>query len=271
MKYKDPITGELRDVVIKSGDTLPIGTIVEFDGDTIPDGYEEFETQDYGSLGNIIVDDVICKNMLDENLLIKGLISIGSGAYNPNPDACCINNFIEIDNTKNYTFSWSFSANANAYVIFFDKDKNVLGNIYQQASKYSLKLNTFEKYSSVKYIKFRFDTLITNKIYLQLELGDTFTGYVRHKSFENNVIYGTFTDSVTASLASGTATRIDSDIPYDDNYTYFANADIAEYYNGWIVCTRVFNKDGYISFTLYNLGSGEATGTITVKYFGIRK
>ena len=38
MKYND--NGTIKDIVIKSGDTLPVGTIVEYDGDTIPAGYE---------------------------------------------------------------------------------------------------------------------------------------------------------------------------------------------------------------------------------------
>ena len=38
MKYND--NGTIKDIVIKAGDTLPVGTIVEYDGDTIPDGYE---------------------------------------------------------------------------------------------------------------------------------------------------------------------------------------------------------------------------------------
>ena len=41
MKYKDPITGEYKTIHMKTGDTLPVGTIVSFDGDEIPEGYEE--------------------------------------------------------------------------------------------------------------------------------------------------------------------------------------------------------------------------------------
>lgn len=41
MKYND--NGTVKNIVVKAGDTLPIGTIVDYDGDTIPDGYEEVE------------------------------------------------------------------------------------------------------------------------------------------------------------------------------------------------------------------------------------
>lgn len=41
MKYKDPVTGEMKTLSVKAADTLPIGTIVDYDGDTVPDGWEE--------------------------------------------------------------------------------------------------------------------------------------------------------------------------------------------------------------------------------------
>ena len=46
MKYKDPITGEIKDIYVKALDNLPVGSIVEFDGSTIPDGYEEVEEEE---------------------------------------------------------------------------------------------------------------------------------------------------------------------------------------------------------------------------------
>lgn len=39
MKYND--NGTIKDIVIKAGDTLPVGTVVRFDGDIIPSGWEE--------------------------------------------------------------------------------------------------------------------------------------------------------------------------------------------------------------------------------------
>lgn len=39
MKYK--YNDQWKEVTVKAGDTLPIGTIVDYDGDTVPIGYEE--------------------------------------------------------------------------------------------------------------------------------------------------------------------------------------------------------------------------------------
>ena len=43
MKIND--NGTIKDLVVKASDTLPIGTIVEYDGDTIPSGYEEVKNE----------------------------------------------------------------------------------------------------------------------------------------------------------------------------------------------------------------------------------
>ena len=42
IKYKDD-EGNFKEIKIKTKDSLPIGTIVDYDGDTVPDGYEEVE------------------------------------------------------------------------------------------------------------------------------------------------------------------------------------------------------------------------------------
>lgn len=43
MNYND--NGNVKQITVKSGDTLPVGTIVEFDGTTIPAGYEQVEEE----------------------------------------------------------------------------------------------------------------------------------------------------------------------------------------------------------------------------------
>lgn len=41
MKYKDPTTGQLKELSLKAADTLPIGTIVDYDGQDVPEGWEQ--------------------------------------------------------------------------------------------------------------------------------------------------------------------------------------------------------------------------------------
>ena len=46
MKYND--NGEYKDIYVKAFDTLPVGTEVDYDGSTVPDGWEEVDTYDSG-------------------------------------------------------------------------------------------------------------------------------------------------------------------------------------------------------------------------------
>lgn len=155
MKYKDPITGELRDVIIKSGDTLPIGTIVDFDGDVIPDGYEEAtEVSDVVNslegneiyrapsvkavnevlngnkpMGSIVVEDITCKNLFP---MPSGGTSNGvtltvndDGTFNLKGTATARADFLIFVSNKNtkivsgetYTLSANKSLDAGAYAM----------------------------------------------------------------------------------------------------------------------------------------------------------
>ena len=51
MKYND--NGEYKDIYIKTFDTLPVGTEVDYDGETVPDGWSEVNNG-WLSLGNTI-------------------------------------------------------------------------------------------------------------------------------------------------------------------------------------------------------------------------
>ena len=43
MKYRAPDTREFKDITVKTSDTLPIGTIVDYDGTEVPSGWENVE------------------------------------------------------------------------------------------------------------------------------------------------------------------------------------------------------------------------------------
>lgn len=44
MKVKNS-KGELKEVIIKTNDSIPAGAIVDFDGDVVPEGYEQVENE----------------------------------------------------------------------------------------------------------------------------------------------------------------------------------------------------------------------------------
>lgn len=43
LKYKDPTTGQFKEISVKVADSLPIGTEVDYDGETVPTGWEEVD------------------------------------------------------------------------------------------------------------------------------------------------------------------------------------------------------------------------------------
>lgn len=49
MKYEDTQTGEFKDITVKVSDTSPIGIEVEYNGTTVPNGWEQIEN-DSGTL-----------------------------------------------------------------------------------------------------------------------------------------------------------------------------------------------------------------------------
>lgn len=66
MKARNPNTGEFQRIKVRAYDNLPIGTEVDFEGDTIPIGWEEVETEDNavvlyenttGTTGNVTLND----------------------------------------------------------------------------------------------------------------------------------------------------------------------------------------------------------------------
>lgn len=195
MKYKDPITGELRDVIIKSGDTLPIGTVVEFDGETIPDGYEEFETEDYGSLGNIIVDDVICKNLCSG--ISQGyFININGTSFG----RTLADNGLVIKVEENNDYTISTTDTQARYRIAFTNTLLSIGgsssDIYNALTKDGTKASITRNSGAYKYLIVN----ATDLSKIQVEKGSVATDYVAHKEFTNNS-----PSIITANLAEETS------------------------------------------------------------------
>ena len=68
MKYRDPDTREFKDITVKTSDTLPIGTIVDYDGTEVPSGWENVEN--YG-IKKDFYDKYDVKELLEDNRLTK--------------------------------------------------------------------------------------------------------------------------------------------------------------------------------------------------------
>ena len=49
MKYRDPETGEFKELYTKAADTLPVGTEVDYDGDEVPAGWAKVDNNYYST------------------------------------------------------------------------------------------------------------------------------------------------------------------------------------------------------------------------------
>lgn len=91
--------------------------------------------------------------------------------------------FIEVDNTKNYIFSYSGTAGSK-YVAYYDESKNFLG--YGT----NLQIDSYENWNLTKYVRLRIDCSKNAVTNLQLEAGTVATPYVPYNSLELKVTNG---------------------------------------------------------------------------------
>ena len=72
MKYRDPQTGEFKDITVKVADTLPVGTEVDYDGATVPNGWAKVDP-----VKNISINDFFTsstKTITDYSIVKTGNI-----------------------------------------------------------------------------------------------------------------------------------------------------------------------------------------------------
>lgn len=72
MKYRDPQTGEFKDITVKVSDTLPIGTEVDYDGTTVPNGWEQVDTVENISINDFFTSST--KTITDYSIVKTGNI-----------------------------------------------------------------------------------------------------------------------------------------------------------------------------------------------------
>lgn len=85
--------------------------------------------------------------------------------------------FIEVDNTKNYIFSYSGTASSK-YVAYYDESKNFLGH------GINLQIDSYANWNVTKYVRLRIDCSENAVTNLQLEAGTVATPYVPYNSLE---------------------------------------------------------------------------------------
>lgn len=108
MKYRDPETGEFKELYTKAADTLPVGTVVDFDGDEVPAGWEAAGSDDYST-----EETFTGKYWIDGKKIYRKVINTGEL---PNANGKTINhNISNIDNILNIN-GWTYRNTDNVFL-----------------------------------------------------------------------------------------------------------------------------------------------------------
>lgn len=167
----------------------------------------------------------------------KQMPSISTGATITNVNGYGTD-YIDVDNTKQYIFSY-LGSSGSKYIVYYDKDKNFLGYDTE------IQINNFAKWNETGYVRLRIDCPQGSVTAFQLEEGTVATGYVPYNSLEikdvgknlyagNEItINGTYSSNTSVNLGSrylseGTYTiSLTNSLP-NNSYIYLgANGSIA--------------------------------------------
>lgn len=152
MKYKDPNTGMYKDLYFKTGDTLPVGTVVEYDGDEVPPGYKEVP----GVVASVVVsptepetgEEVWIqkgKNLFEPSKVMSGYVSNDTGIISGN--GVSTSYIPVVGNQSYYIFSGKTSGNWGAW---YDSNKKFISGIALGGEQYGI----FQAPSNAKYMVF---------------------------------------------------------------------------------------------------------------------
>ena len=159
MKYIDPITKEKKTVYTKASDTLPLGAIVDFDGEEIPAGWEpapEDATVYIGPNEPTGGQDVWIqkgKNLYNKKTSVLGYLNEDGSIYLES--TYCTSDFISVSPNTTYFKSATESVRAK----YNDKNKKPLSDVYNDlggsgafalttpSDAYYLRVSMLETYS----------------------------------------------------------------------------------------------------------------------------
>lgn len=147
--------------------------------------YKKYGYNSQESMGEIVVDDITCKNLFDKNIEIKLNSNLDAdGTISDNTGLFVQLYYISVKPNTTYTIS---TKNGNYKRIGqYDNSKTFISRLVSGASDAQY---TFTTASNCYYI--RVACSITDLDSIQIEKGSVATEYVGHKEYENKVLYST--------------------------------------------------------------------------------
>lgn len=76
--YKDSTTGQMKPIGVKVEDTLPVGTEVDYDGSTIPEGWEEVDDPNEYSTSEKVIGTHLGKPLYRKTITYTGALAVGN-------------------------------------------------------------------------------------------------------------------------------------------------------------------------------------------------
>lgn len=182
MKYRD-LDGQFKEITIKTSDTLPVGSVVEYDGSTPPTGWSKVSDHD----GNVIVsseepttgEEVWIqrgKNLFDKNTISKDcwVTSSGGESFSSGSNDY-MSSYIKCKANTPYTLSGYIEVETNYLVICsYDKNYQYIEHIVAEVETTGTK--TFVVNQDC-YIRFAYGKGLSAIDNVQLEQGEVATSY----------------------------------------------------------------------------------------------
>ena len=191
---------DFTDLVVKVGDTLPIGTEVDYDGQSVPAGWQEV---DETNLGDVVVDSIRTKNLLDTAKFVAGSSSVSIlDAKNGTLEIQSTNGYysqanqtISLKANTTYTISYNGVAEqTGSAVVCAIRNLADTATIARQegAGDKTLTFTTTENGVIIRFmVTAETNTGKTKYTNIQLEEGSTATPYTPHQELDNQEVYST--------------------------------------------------------------------------------
>ena len=258
---------DFTDVVVKVGDTLPIGTEVDYDGQTVPAGWQEV---DETNLGDVVVDSIRSKNMYNAISDIQGQILNSTGGLTQGA-GYVTSLFIKVKPSTDYTISKVIntaitdpSRDDTMRIGYFTSSKTFISRPTRTDAIW-----TVTTPSNCEYVRISYQHTISGQEYcynVQLEEGSTATAYSPYQELNNqrnewtdisalitvypSVIPGIQISSAMAKISGGMTTlklifRTQNGIPANSNLSPFAVINDENFRTNYSYTTFCRTNDNY--------------------------
>lgn len=127
MKYK--YNGQWNEMRVKASDTLPIGTEVYYDGDTVPTGYIEVQDYSYGEINTekkwVNGKPIYRKNFISQEISHGSEFSFESLGLNNVDEIISINGFGKLGNSQ-WRLDYKMNTSGSFIAAYIDTDNKKL-------------------------------------------------------------------------------------------------------------------------------------------------